>query len=47
MKNSINAEFYKTTLDASGGLRQNPVKNSTVLLKGSRGMKLEALISQL
>lgn len=38
------AEFYKTTLDASEALKQHPVKNATVLLKGSRGMKLESLL---
>jgi len=47
MKGGIEGEFYKNTLDASEGIRKNPIKTSMVLLKGSRGMKLEALISQL
>lgn len=37
-------EFYRNTSDASEAMRQNPVKNATVLLKGSRGMKLENLL---
>ena len=47
MKSSFDAEFYKNTLDASEGIRKNPIKKSTILLKGSRGMKLESLVSQL
>ena len=40
-----NAEFYKNTLDASLALKMKPLTGSTVLLKGSRGMKLESLLS--
>ena len=41
------AEFYKTTADASLALQESPFAGSTVLLKGSRGMKLEGLIPNL
>lgn len=47
LKNSVDAEFYKTTLDAFEGIKNLPIKSSTVLLKGSRGMKLETLVSRL
>jgi UDP-N-acetylmuramoyl-tripeptide--D-alanyl-D-alanine ligase len=40
----INATFYKTVEDAQKGLKANPIKNSTVLIKGSRGMALERLV---
>jgi UDP-N-acetylmuramoyl-tripeptide--D-alanyl-D-alanine ligase len=36
--------FYKTVEDAIIGLKANPVKNSTILIKGSRGMALERLV---
>ncbi|RVU01228.1 UDP-N-acetylmuramoyl-tripeptide--D-alanyl-D-alanine ligase [Mucilaginibacter limnophilus] len=36
--------FYKTTEDAISALQANPVKNATVLIKGSRGMALEKLV---
>lgn len=36
--------FYETTEDAIEGLKANPVKNSTILIKGSRGMALERLV---
>ena len=38
-------EFYKTTSDAFLALQKTPPTDSTILLKGSRGMKLESLIS--
>jgi UDP-N-acetylmuramoyl-tripeptide--D-alanyl-D-alanine ligase len=41
------ADFYKTTADAYQALKQSPIKNSTVLVKGSRGMKLETLLELL
>lgn len=41
------AEFYKTTTDASDSMKQNPIRNATILLKGSRGMKLESLLDLL
>ena len=39
------AEFYKNTAEVEIALQENPIKNSTVLLKGSRGMKLESLLN--
>lgn len=38
------AIFYNTVEEAIGGLKANPVKNATVLIKGSRGMALERLV---
>jgi len=36
--------FYQTAADAIKGLKANPIKNSTILVKGSRGMALERLV---
>lgn len=36
--------FYPTAEEAIAGLKANPIKNSTVLIKGSRGMALERLV---
>jgi UDP-N-acetylmuramoyl-tripeptide--D-alanyl-D-alanine ligase len=36
--------FFATTEDAIVALQANPVKNATVLIKGSRGMALEKLV---
>ncbi len=47
MKSKVDAEFYKNTLEASNALKKQPISNSTILVKGSRGMKLEALVSVL
>ncbi len=41
---SANAKFYATTADATIALKANPIKNATVLIKGSRGMALEKLV---
>jgi UDP-N-acetylmuramoyl-tripeptide--D-alanyl-D-alanine ligase len=41
------AEFYKNTADVEKALQENPIEGSTVLLKGSRGMKLEILLNSL
>lgn len=38
------AVFYETAEDAIAGLKANPIKNSTILIKGSRGMALERLV---
>ena len=38
------AEFYRSTSEAFEALKHHPVKNATILLKGSRGMKLENLL---
>lgn len=40
-------EFYRTTGEAAIALRNDPVSASTVLVKGSRGMKLETLMDYL
>ena len=41
---SGNLTFYSTVEEAIAGLRAHPIKNSTVLIKGSRGMALERLV---
>jgi len=38
------ATFYLTAEEAIAGLKAHPIKNSTVLIKGSRGMALERLV---
>ncbi|OOQ60514.1 UDP-N-acetylmuramoyl-tripeptide--D-alanyl-D-alanine ligase [Mucilaginibacter pedocola] len=38
------ATFYLTAEDAIEGLKAHPITNSTVLIKGSRGMALERLV---
>lgn len=37
-------EFYETREDAAIALKERPILNSTVLIKGSRGMALEKLV---
>jgi len=39
-----NVTYYKTAEEAIAGLKANPIKNSTILIKGSRGMALERLV---
>ena len=41
---SQNITFYTTVEEAIEGLKATPVKHSTVLIKGSRGMALERLV---
>lgn len=36
--------FYNTAEDAIVGFKANPIRNATVLIKGSRGMALERLV---
>lgn len=36
--------FYTTAEEAIAGLKANPIRNATVLIKGSRGMALERLV---
>jgi UDP-N-acetylmuramoyl-tripeptide--D-alanyl-D-alanine ligase len=36
--------FYETAEDAFSALKSHPIKNSTILIKGSRGMALERLV---
>jgi UDP-N-acetylmuramoyl-tripeptide--D-alanyl-D-alanine ligase len=38
------AIFYNTAEEAIAGLKANPIRNATVLIKGSRGMALERLV---
>jgi UDP-N-acetylmuramoyl-tripeptide--D-alanyl-D-alanine ligase len=44
LKQGFSADFYETTDDAIKALKEKPVKHSTVLIKGSRGMALERLV---
>jgi len=39
--------FFETPAEAADYLQQNPVLDHLVLLKGSRGMKLEQLLAYL
>ena len=41
------AKIYPTAEDAIAGLKADPIKNSTILIKGSRGMALERLVELL
>ncbi len=41
------ATFYETAEEAISALKTLPIKNSTVLIKGSRGMALERLVELL
>jgi UDP-N-acetylmuramoyl-tripeptide--D-alanyl-D-alanine ligase len=41
------AEFYRSTAEAYSALTEHPVNGCLVLVKGSRGMKLESLIELL
>jgi len=47
LKDQIEALFFETPAQAAAHLQQNPIKNHLVLLKGSRGMKLENLLQYL
>ena len=38
------AIFFSTVEDAIAGLKAKPIRNATVLIKGSRGMALERLV---
>jgi UDP-N-acetylmuramoyl-tripeptide--D-alanyl-D-alanine ligase len=37
--------YYQTTEEAISALSQNPISQSSILIKGSRGMKLESLVA--
>ncbi len=39
------ATYYQTAEEAIEGLKTKPIKNATVLIKGSRGMALERLVA--
>lgn len=43
-KGSYKGQFFKSPAEAAEFLKYNPIKNSLVLLKGSRGMALEQLL---
>ncbi len=45
-KDSVN-QFYLSTQEAADALNKHPIRHATVLLKGSRGMKLESLMGLL
>jgi UDP-N-acetylmuramoyl-tripeptide--D-alanyl-D-alanine ligase len=47
MNELAEAIFCKSTNDAIAELKKNPIKNSLILLKGSRSMKLESLMELL
>ncbi len=44
---SAKAKFFANTLEALNYLKEQPLQNALVLLKGSRGMKLESLLDSL
>ena len=43
----VKATFYRTVEDAQQALKAKPISNSTILIKGSRGMALEQLVALL
>ena len=47
LKDQIEGEFFETPLEAADYLAQKGISNNLVLLKGSRGMKLESLLQYL
>lgn len=47
LKDSYKGYFFNTPKDAQEWLKSNPVRDSLVLLKGSRGMALEQLLPSL
>lgn len=44
LKGNVEAGFYRNTEDAFEALKHTPIRNSTILVKGSRGMKLEKIL---
>ena len=47
LKDRYQGLFFKTPPEAEEWLKNNPITNSLVLLKGSRGMALEQLLPNL
>ena len=45
--NVINAKTFANSDDAANYLKEHPVQNSTILIKGSRGIKLEKVVEML
>jgi UDP-N-acetylmuramoyl-tripeptide--D-alanyl-D-alanine ligase len=41
------AQHFTTKAEAAEWLRQNPIRNQQILVKGSRGMALETLVELL
>ena len=39
--------FYQSTPEVFEALKNDPIANATILIKGSRGMKLETLVALL
>ena len=46
-KQTVEGLYFETPEEAANYLKKNPIKNQLVLLKGSRGMKLENLLQYL
>jgi len=46
-KNDVKGIFFETPAEAAIFLQENPIEDHLVLLKGSRGMKLESLLQYL
>jgi UDP-N-acetylmuramoyl-tripeptide--D-alanyl-D-alanine ligase len=44
MKGKLDGQFFETPKEASAYLTENRIKDSLVLLKGSRGMALEQVL---
>jgi len=44
LKGNVEASFYRNTEEAFEALKHTPIRNSTILVKGSRGMKLEKIL---
>jgi len=44
LKDKYKGQFFMNTIDAQEWLKENPIKDSLILLKGSRGMALEQLL---
>jgi len=44
VKSQNGSTFYTTAEEAIAGIKASPIKNSTILIKGSRGMALERLV---
>jgi len=42
-----NAQFFKSTSDFKSTIKEHPIRQNLILLKGSRGMKLETLLEDL
>ena len=47
LKDQLEGVFFETPTEAANYLQEKPIKNHLVLLKGSRGMKLENLLQYL